>query len=119
MVTKDLEGKLDFGRVRIELPINGVSLLSHLENINYAIEQIRAYIGNHPVVGYFKMRCLGTKEILHQVVPKEIAETMKIEDKNFNYVTIEQLLKRKKEIEAGKYQLTNGLIIGLDPCYSR
>lgn len=118
MKSKRLEKKLESERIPIDLPIKRFSLLSHLDNITYAIEQLKAYSSGNYVIGYFMMRCFGTKETLHQLVPQEVAETIKKEDKNFDYVTIDKLLTRKGEIEAGRYKLKEGLIIGLDPCYS-
>lgn len=115
MATKEKE--LDSRGTLIDLPIQRFSLLSHVDNIDYAIEQIEAYCGHNPVVGYFKMRSLGTKEILHQVLPKEVAENMKREDENFDYITLDKLLERKREIEVGKYKLHEGLIVGLNQAH--
>jgi len=83
MAPKVIEKELDPRRILIDLPIKRFSLLSHLDNINYVIEQIKGHSGDKPVVGYFRMRSLGTKETLHQLLPQDSAENLKKEDENF------------------------------------
>lgn len=103
--------------VMLELPAKRFSLLSHAKNIDYILEQISVYAGNNPVVGYFMRRALGVREKSHQILPQELAETIKKEDKSFAYITLDKLLERKEEIEKGKYKTRDGLIIALDPSY--
>ena len=109
----NLEGLL------IDLPRKGRSLLSHVDNLNYGITQIKGYSGTDPVIGCFRMRSLGTREILHQVLPREHAEKLKQEYGNrFEYFTLNKLVQKREDIEKGKYKVREGLIVGLNPAYS-
>ena len=102
----------------LDLPIKGSSLLSHLKNINYTVKQLQTYSENY-VIGYFTMRSMGNKEILHQILPETSAKKLKSEDNHFDYITLDELLKRQDEMNNGKYRLNNkGLIMGLNPAYT-
>ena len=114
MTTKTAQGK---EKVMLDLPIKRSSLLSHLDNMDYTLEQIQAYDGDKPVVGYFMRRALGVRERFHQILPQEVAEGLKKEDKSFAYITLDKLLERRREIEAGKYKMQDGLVIALNPSY--
>ena len=54
----------------------------------------------------------------HRILPQEVAESIVREDKSFAYVTLDRLLKRKKEIASGKYKMRNGLVVALNPSYA-
>jgi len=107
--------------ISIDLPIGGFSALSHLKNIVYCIQEIKDNSKRmcDPVVGYYReSSTMGTRHILHRVLPKESAEELKRTHEGFDYVALYQLLSRKTEIESGKYKIRSGLIIGLNPSYS-
>ena len=112
MTTKTAPGK---EKVMLDLPVKRFSLLSHADNISYVLEQIQAYAGDNPVVGYFMRRALGVRERFHQILPQEVAEGIKKEDKSFEYITLDKLLERRMEIESGKYKMRDGLVIALNP----
>ena len=63
MTIKTAPEKEAVKEVMLDLPIKRSSLLSHADNIDYALEQIQAYDGDNPVVGYFMRRLLGVSEI--------------------------------------------------------
>ena len=127
-MTEDLEQKtekeiirIELPIIRIELPIKRFSVLSHVENIKYCIRQIKecSKNGSKPVVGYVLERGWGTKEALYRILPQKKAEELKKTNPRFNYFTLGDLVREKKYIEQGKYNIRNGLIIGLNPSYSR
>ena len=106
-------------RISIDLPVKRFSLKSHLKNIDYGIELLRTY-GNEYVIGYRLMRGWGTREKFHEIILLGQAEELRKSDERYKYATLDSLLEKKEEIREGKYKLSNnGLIIGLDPCYSR
>jgi len=118
MTRKNFKKELDLESISLDLPIKGFSLLSYIENINYTVTQLQAYPENY-VVGYFTMRSIGSKEILHQILPEIFAKKLKNEDSHFDYITLGELLKKQNEVNNGKYNVNNkGLIIGLNPAHS-
>jgi len=74
-MTQALEKKLDDGRIIIDLPMKEWSVLSHVANIDYGIRRLKRH--HNSVIGYFLVSGWGTRESLHQIVPRRIAETMK------------------------------------------
>lgn len=100
--------------IHIELPVKQFSETSHLKNIEYCIKKIEEHSKNCniPVIGYHILRALGTRHIDHKIIPKNTAEELKKDNQQFDYITLDDLLKVKKEIDKGKYKLHNGLIIG-------
>ena len=116
-MAKSLQQKSYRESVPIELPIKRFSALSHLDNIDYCIEQIRNYSGNGStlVVGYILERVCGTREAHHKVLLKKSAEELKKINPRFDYFTLEDFLKEKTDIENGKYIIRNGLIINFNP----
>ncbi len=104
-----LEIEAESNTYAVDLPMKRFSVLSHQKNIDFAIEQIKRYAGD--VIGYFRMRGLGTRETLHQVLTNEAAERLKHQNPEFDYVTLDDLLRKRKDISEGKYVLDNGLII--------
>lgn len=119
-MVKDLKQKIRSESVRIDLPIKRFSALSHMDNINYCMGQIRNYSGNgsNPVVGYVLERGWGTREALHRILPKKDAEDLKKSKPKFDYITLEDFLKEKTDIEKGKYIVRKGLIINYNPSYT-
>ena len=118
MTTKNEEDSNSTEGVMLDLPVKRSSLLSHTDNINYVLEQIQTYTGDNPVVGYFIRRAVGVREKFHQILPQEVAEAIKNEDKSFAYITLDKLLERKEEIGKGKYKMQDGLIVALNASYS-
>ncbi len=119
-MVKDLKQKLRSESVRIDLPIKRFSALSHLDNIDYCIEQIKNCSGNgsNSVVGYILEMGWGTREALHRILPKKDAEDLKKSNSRFDYITLEDFLKEKVDIEKGKYIVRKGLIINYNPFYT-
>lgn len=103
--------------VQIDLPLFRWGILGHIRNIDYCIEQLKNSKPDFPVIGYWLMRSMGTYEDLHCILTSARAMELKLRDTNFSYITIGDLLTRKAEIEAGKYRLHKGLIVGLSPEY--
>lgn len=99
-------------KIMLNLPIKMFSLLTHVENIEYVLKEIESYSIDKPVVGYYLRKCLSVRQKYHQLMPQEVAESIKKEDRTFNYITLDKLLERKKEIAEGKYKTQNGLVIG-------
>ena len=118
-MVKKMEQKLYLQNRFIELP-KGFFGLSHVHNIDYCIEQIKAHPNpeKNPVFGYFLERGRSTKQILNQILPREEAERLKREHLNFRYNTLDDLLDKKKWILEGKYIVRDGLIINFNPNYS-
>ncbi len=101
-------------RINISLPRRLFSELSHIENINYCIEQLQkaARTIESPVVGYLIERSLGTHHAYYRIVPKVVAELERSRNQRFSYATLDDFLNRKQEITAGKYLLSDdGLIL--------
>lgn len=120
---KSIKQKTNQRTILLDLPIKKSSLLSHLSNIEHCIEQIKNYSGssNNLVVGYNIMRStMGTKEILHKILPKEKAEVLKKDNRNFDYFTLDDLLEEKKAYKEGKYKVNeDGYFVGLNPSYAK
>jgi len=111
-------------KLEIKLPESSSSILSHKRNIIYCIKKINNEIKNNQfnkefVIGYTLQRALGLKEVNYQLLTKEEAEGLKRENNSFGYLTLDELLVRKKEIDEGKYILDDGLIIDFNPVYKK
>ena len=102
----------------IDLPMN-IFGLSYIENIEYCIEQIKGYPNQeeNPVFGYFLVRGPGLRSTLSQISSKKRAEELAKEHKNFRYHTLDNLLKKRGDFLKGKYEISGGLIIRLNPVY--
>ena len=102
----------------IDLPMN-IFGLSHVKNIEYCIEQLKAYPKKeeNPVFGYFLVKGPGLRPTLNQISSEKRAEKLAEEHKNFRYHTLDNLLKKKEDILDGRYEMSNGLIIRLNPVY--
>lgn len=93
--------------------------LSNVRNIEYCIGQLGSHFSkiNNPVVGYYVETGWGRREVCFSVLPKEKAEELKSQDSDYRYRTLDDLLKKIKEVERGKYKVHNSLIVGLNPSY--
>jgi hypothetical protein len=104
----------------LELPVR-IFGFSHLKNIEFSINQLRKYAQKaktQAVIGYNLVRGLGTREVDYRILTKERADELKrLYHNRFEYVTSEDLTRKMKEIEKGKYLVKNGLIIDLNPKY--
>ena len=75
-------------KIMLNLPIKMFSLLTHVENIEYVLKEIESYSIDKPVVGYYLRKCLTMKEKYHQFMPQEVAESIKKEDRTFDYIVL-------------------------------
>ncbi len=114
-----LKEKSESFNVRIALPVRRVSALSHTRNVEYCIQQLLAHAIDmkNPVVGYLEERALGTRHMDHRVLPQEMAAELKRANHRFDYITLEELTRRREDIHDGKYQTERGLIVGLNSDY--
>ena len=113
-----LEKKSNMEMVPIRLPRKRrFTLMSHLDNINYCIDQIERHSADSKktfVVGYVLARSLGTIEIDHIILPEELVEERKKSNQNFRYFTLEDLLKEKEAYEKGRYKVDeDGYFVGV------
>ena len=100
--------------VTLDLPRRRFSVLSHLDNIDYCIEKIESHPstdGSRYVVGYNRERALGTRQVDYRLLSEQYAQRVKIQNPNFDYITLDDLLKMKEEINRGRYKIRNGLVI--------
>ena len=117
-MTQTLKQRLLMERIPIDLPVKRFSLLSHLRNIDYGIEQLKLH-GNEYVIGYRLVRGWGTREMFHELIPLRQAKELEQSDKMYRYETLDILLDEKNDIKKGKYKLNeSGLIMSLNPAYS-
>jgi len=119
-MVKDLGQKTDSEYVELNLPRQNWSTLSHKDNIDYCIRELRkaSGTGHKKVIGYTIKRGWGTRESNHMIISKSYAETQRKNRKRFDYFTLQDLLQEKESIKQGKYKMDKGLIIGLNPGYS-
>lgn len=112
--------KLEKSTIDVKWPIEGWTF-SHVRNIEYAIDLLKKSSAtvHNPVIGYYLVRGWGTRDMYHQIIPKEEAERLKKEAGDFRYETLESLLKEMSEIKKHKYRIEKGLIVGLNPSYSK
>jgi len=112
---QNLNDKLNSDGISIALPIGHLSMLSNIDNINYALDIIKEYSNkNMPVVGFDVIRSLGVRERNYRLFSQKRAKEFKKENPFFDYVTRKTILVRKKDIEKGKYKINNGIIVGIN-----
>ena len=109
-------------KVEVALPVRLFGF-AHQRNIEYVIEQLNIHSDDvpNPVVLYWIQRSTrGNREIGYQIVSREKAEEIRRKNPNrFDYYTLDYLLRKIDEIKEGKYKIEGGLIVGLNPSYSR
>ncbi|MBI2671887.1 hypothetical protein HYX16_03055 [Candidatus Woesearchaeota archaeon] len=72
-----------------------------------------------PVLGYSLARSIGTIHTFYRVMSQENAEELKKTNLRFRYITLDDLVRKKREITKGKYILNDsGLIVDKNPVYS-
>lgn len=116
-MAKVLTSRVITEEISLELPVKRFSALSHADNIAYCIAQIREHsIGvTNLVVGYILQRALGVREVNHKLLSRWKAEENKIRNPQSSYYTLEDFIKRESEIEAKRYKLYKGLVVGFNP----
>jgi len=99
-------------KIVIDLPMNTFPILAHLENIKYCLEIINKYAGKRVlVIGYDIFNHFGIIDVNYRLIYLEDAKRLKLEDEDFNYVTIQELLERLERVNKGEYVVENGLIV--------
>jgi hypothetical protein len=81
-------------KIMLELPMRMFSLLSHSDNIKYALEQLQ---NNDKVIGFYKRRMLGVRERFHHIIRLEDAEKIKELDDSFDYITLDKIVEAGDE----------------------
>lgn len=115
-MTSSLIERTNQEAVPLVLPKRKFSLLSHLANIDYCIEQIRSMHNDRKdiVVGYTLARSIGTIEVNYILINKERADELKRRDRNLRYFTLDDLLREKKAYQEGKYKVDEeGYFVGI------
>ncbi len=100
----------------IELPVPKRPILSDTRNIEYAINTIIDYQRRYSVpiaITYKLMRGWGTKEKFYKLFPKDAAIQRAKERTDEEYITLDILLKRKRDVEEGKLCKEGTRILGL------
>ena len=117
---KNLRQKEEPKRFPIDLPIKRSSACCHIDNMDYCIRQLSGYSTqiDDPVVGYILTRGWGAREAHYTILSKENAECLKKTHPQFDYITLDDFVRKREEIEKGKYIVHNGLIVDLNPSYS-
>ena len=91
------------------------SLLSHVDNVDYAITRLRSCLetlGPDYVIGYHLAKGPGIRELFHRLMTKQDAELQKqIWGDSFCVKTLEDLLRRKRDIDFGVFELHDGHIV--------
>lgn len=100
-------------RTPLSLPEPGLPVLSHVQNIEYCIKRLRQYPREHgPVIGYVLARSISVVEMNHILLPRSEAEKIRRTDQKFEWLTLDDLLREKQKIEAGEFEIKNGVILG-------
>lgn len=108
-----LDNVLESEGIPIAPPITHLSLLSNIDNMDFAIRKLQEYAGpDHPVIGFDVVRSAGVRERNYRVFSKARAAYIKEHDASFAYISREELISRKTEIKKGVYVLQNGTIVG-------
>ncbi len=116
---QELEKLLKTNGIPLAMPISHLSALSNVDNINQVIQSIQQYTDkSHPVVGFDIVKGIGVRERNYRLLSKERADSIKEENHSFHYITWEQAISRKSEINMGKYKINNGTIVGICPEYT-
>ena len=119
------KGLLGLCVVPIELPKGRWYVSSHLDNIDYCLDLIKRYSTKivNPVIGYIVARSLGTFQMDHSILPleeaKELQEYYNSRNIKYRYLTLDQLLEKKKNVDDGIYEVDNKQIIGFSEEYRR
>ena len=106
---------------RFSLPYPNFSESAHLSNIEYCINFLLNYEekSSKPVLGYSLARSIGTIHTFYRLMSQESAEELKKTNPRFIYITLDDLVSKKREIIKGKYILNDsGLIVDKNPIYS-
>jgi len=120
MMTMPKKGCGKVEEITIDWPVRRWTF-SHSKNLDYAIALLQENLAEmrEPVIGYYTFSSLGNVDKLHKIMPLKKAKNIARFEESFEYKNLEELLKFRQEIEAGKYMLENCLVIGLNSAYRK
>ncbi len=115
-----IEETLQRKRIAVQLPVKGIPVAGHTNNIEYCIRQLEACSSKmqDPVLRYIVMRSAwGDREMHHAIMPKRDArnERQQYPRLSCHFYTLDDLLRTRSYIRQGRYKLYNGLIVGFNP----
>ena len=106
----------------LDLPKKGWNCRSHVANLEYCIDQLseRQSIQDQKlVIGYYLGRGPGIKQMFHEIISEDEVIIRQGGRIKYQYLTLDDLLQRKKEIEEGIFEIKDGSILGFTEKYRR